>query len=334
MATRQPYIDALLVQSQQSSIFAHDVIAGDYGQRLFSRLLTGLESHNFSILHLALRHFEWLVPQRDASPEILENFDQVFVAAPTVAHADLSQILTIEESSITSPLGLEGFQYFYIRELVFTGQELSDLINYMRISDDSFKECSEWTRMLETDGVHGSNGCDTWTLRFVGTVEGPHRPIDRLNEDLDSQLLNVLGETYFAVENVHPHIIRDARVYLLPDATISPESGTTTEDTERLLIELFHHPSLLNRQRFLARYTPTPDEDDEFMALETDAWQTFKLGNCLAPDSMYAALTHHFEEVQEYANSHPAETGTSTHPFTDAKRSSASMNYSSRLPST
>ena len=192
----------------------------------------------------------------------------------------------------------------------------------MRSSDDGFEECGEWTRMLEIYGVRGPNGYDVWTLRYVGTVEGPRRPIDRFNDDLDGQLRNILGETYRAIETVHPHIMQDAKVYLLPDATQSPESGTKAEDTERLLIEFLHHPTLLNRQRdgFLSSYLPTQDETDEFMALGTDAWQTFKLGAQMTPDDMQDALITHFEEVQEYANNYPAETGTARHPFTDEVR--------------
>jgi hypothetical protein len=177
--------------------------------------------------------------------------------------------------------------------------------------------------MLERYGVRGHCGFYTWTLRYVGTAEGLHRPFDRFNEDLDDQLRDTLGETYPAVENVHPHIMRNAKVYLLPDPTISPESGTRTEDTKRLLIELFHSPSLLNRQRFLGGYIPTFDEAEQFMALGTDAWQTFKLGTRMASDNIQDALIAHFEEVQGYANDHPSETGTRIHLFTDEVRQMA-----------
>lgn len=243
MATRQPSTDALPVTG--------NVTAEIYGALLFSKLLDGLELHNFPTLHLrqASRHFKCLLPHPDASPEILGIFDRVFEAAPTVTHTGLAKIFTMKESSVTSPLDLEAFKYFYIRELVFTRQELLDLADYMIDSDDSFEESSEWTHMLEIYGDRGPIGFDTWTLRYVGTVEGPERPVDRLNKDSDDQSRNVLAETFHAVENFHPHIIRDAKVYLLPDVTISPESGRTVENTERLLIELFHRPSLLNRQR-------------------------------------------------------------------------------------
>jgi hypothetical protein len=353
MAARQPSIEALLAQSghrneavkrlstdpakhymnavkkvklrsktEPSQIFTDDITAETYGARLFGKLLTGLESHNLSTLHLALRHYEWLVPPRDASPDILAIFDQVSMAAPTVTHADLAKIFTMEESTVTSPLGIDGFHYFYIRELVFTGQELAGLINYMRASDDGFEECSEWNEMLQIYGTRGTNGFDTWTLRYVGTVEGPRRPIDRYNDDLEYQLVSILGEAYRAIESLHPHIMRDAKVYMLPDATLSPDSGAKAEDTERPLIELFHHPSLLNRQRggHNSSYVPTQDEANLFMALKTDAWQTFKLGAQMTPDSMEDALVAHFEKVQEYANNYPAETGTAVHPYTDRVR--------------
>lgn len=77
-------------------------------------------------------------------------------------------------------------------------------------------------------------------------------------------------------------------------------------------------------------YRPTPDETDEFMALETDARQTFKLGTRIAPDSMRDALITHFEEIREYAHNHPAETGTVSHPFTDEVRQ---MSFKQALPS-
>ena len=109
MAAHQPSTDALPGTG--------DVTAEIYGVRLFSKLLGGLELHSFSTRHLRLAscHFKWLLTHLDASPEMLEIFDRVFEAAPTVTHADLAKILTMEESSVTSPLGLEAFQYFHIR---------------------------------------------------------------------------------------------------------------------------------------------------------------------------------------------------------------------------
>jgi hypothetical protein len=354
MALRQPSIDALLAKSDHrqkaierlptdpvkqymtavkkvkrrakttpSEIFTDDITAETYGERLFNKLLVGLESHNLSTLHLALRHYDWLVPGKDASPELLAIFDQLSIAAPTVPHVDISRIMTMEESTITSPPGVDGLQYFYVREFVLTRQELRDLVNYMRKSDDGFVECGEWDSMLQLSG----DRFDTWTLRYVGTVEGPRRPIDRFNADLAYQLTNILGETCRAIETIHPHVIRNAKVYLLPDATISPEAGRKVDDTERLLIELFHHPSLLNRLRGGLRsgYVPTQDEVDEFTALKADVWQTFKSGAEMIPDDMQDNLIAHFEKVQEYANNYPAETGTEMHPFTDGARQTAFM---------
>lgn len=356
MAGRRPSIDALLEQSDQrqkaverlptdpdkhymnavkkvklrskttpSDMFTDDITAETYGARLFDKLLTGLESQNLSTLHLALRHYEWLVPNRDASPDILAVFDQISVAAPTVTNADLTRIIAMEESTITSPFGIEGHHYFYVRELVLSGSELKDLIGYMRTSDDGFEESSEWRDMLELYGPQGPNGFDTWTLRYVGTVEGPRRPIDRFIEDLELQQSNILGETYQAIETIHPHVMRDAKVYVLPKATQSPDNGMRAQDTERLLIEFFHHPSLLNRQRggYHSSYLPTQDEVERFQALETDAWYVFETGAHEIPETMDNELSMHFEAIQDYANSFPAESGTAIHAFTDEVRKTA-----------
>lgn len=305
-----------------SEIFTDDITAEKYGWRLFDKLRAGLESHNFSTLHLALRHYKWLLPMTNASPDVLAIFDQVCVAAPTVTCDALAKIMTMEESRITSPLGTDGWHYFYVRELVLTGEELGDVVDYMRNSDDDFEETSEWSKMLQRYGIRGPVGFDTWTLRYVGTVEGPRRPVDCFEDDRDFQLANILGETYRAIENVCPHVMRNTKVYLLPDATIYPDSITTVRDTERLLVQLFHHPSLLNRQlgSHQVHYGPNPDQVDEFMALGTDAWQSFESNARGNPVDMCNDLVAHFESVQEYANKFPAESGTAIHPFTDEVR--------------
>lgn len=50
-------------------IFTDDITAETYGTRLFIKFLGGVESLNLWTMHPAIRHFEGLVTQRDASPD-------------------------------------------------------------------------------------------------------------------------------------------------------------------------------------------------------------------------------------------------------------------------
>lgn len=147
MATRQPSIDAFMAET--------------YGARLFSQLLTGLESHNLSTRHLTLRHFQWLVPKGDTSPEIFDIFDRISKAAPMVTHTELAKILTMEESGITSPPDLEGFQYF------------TSASSYSHARNSQISSTTCVTRTMASRNATSGLGCSRGTAFVVAVNATP-----------------------------------------------------------------------------------------------------------------------------------------------------------------
>lgn len=91
------------------------------------------------------------------------------------------------------------------------------------------------------------------------------------------------------------------------------------------MIEYLDHATLLNRQRggYFTDYVPLFDDVAAFKDMRPRFYHRFLNGSTMATANMHSELTHHFEDVQTFANEHSAETGTSRYCFEDELRESA-----------
>ena len=303
-----------------SPMFTDDIDPIVYGNRLFMKVVDSLASQHLQTSRMRIVPFEWLMPQPDATPDHLAIYDKLYTSAPIVSNSDLQKILKMERSTSTSPPLLPDCQYFYLRTLELTGDQLRELVDFIRDSDDGFEETAQWRMFLDLHHTASEGGTNTFTLRYLGTVSGPKRPIDRHMDDLlSAKMDNILGEVYRAIETLFPALLDNIEVYLLPEATQDDESSLFAEDVERFLIEMMHPPSLLNRQRggYYSSFLPSQQDADLFAALKTDVWNLFNQNGTLPNSEMLDALAVHFDSVQQYAIEFPAETGTARHDFTD-----------------
>ncbi|KAI7187773.1 hypothetical protein KC316_g11648 [Hortaea werneckii] len=302
-----------------SDFYQDDVDPLQYGTQLLDRIKQSLAQQNVQTARIRPSSFEWLLPTATCTPEKLAIYDRLYTEAPTVTNTQLKRIMRLESSTTLSPQLQSGVHYFYVRSFELTPSQLREVCDYMRESDEGYCEVDEWRVLLEMHEAH----VDVFTLRYWGTVEGPRRPIDRHREDLmGSKLQSILGEFYRTLEALFPEILDNAEVHLILDASVDEEIEPLlrADDVERVLIEMSHPSSLLNRQ-LGGRYSPfLPNESDAelFTALKTDVWHRFRQQCAFPPDEMLDKLTEHFQDVQEYAVAYPQETGTARHDFTDS----------------
>jgi len=210
-----------------------------------------------------------------------------------------------------------------MRTWELTAEELAELIERLRQDDLQYQELDEWSEVLRIYSEQSEGAPVRFTIRYIGTVRGPGRPIDRHISDIKYRTGGILGEFLNAVETWFPHIAEKAAIYLLPDAYQDPDTAAHfEEDTERLLIEFFHQLTLLNRQRggYYSSYLPNDLDADTFRDFKTDAWSGFRQNCTVTSDKMLESLDAHFMSVQGYANDYPGESGTARHEFTDKLR--------------
>jgi hypothetical protein len=267
-------------------------------------------------------------PARAATPKDLSIYDMVYRCAPVVPGKHLRKILEMEESTVTSPLGTAGVFYPYIREIPMTVDQFGELLDFLRDSDDGFQQVAEWRKIQEIFGAPGGQKMlddGIVTLRYAGVTEGPGRPIDRHISDLEEGLLDsILGEVYRAIESLFPEVLENIKVFLVQGGVVEQDAGgqIQADDVERVLIELLHPPTLLNRQRggYYSSFLPDPEYAEVFKELKTDVWEGFGSHCTSAMQQTLADLATHFETVQAYARDFPAETGRAIHDFTNAFR--------------
>ena len=317
-----------------------------YAQKLFKALVDSLAAKNVHTSRMLLRNFEWLMPNPDTTPDQLVLFDQVYTQALVVPDRDLQQIVSIELSTTSSPPTADG-HHFYVRCWQMTADQFSALLSTMNKNEVWFEECTKWKGAWE---LHQNDPSAAFTVRYVGTCEGPKRPIDRHREDMWNKKngmfltgnrciilskayaklsarfsLGLLAEFYKALHEACPEVIESAKVYLLQDASLAPDSYLQPDDVERILIQLLNYDTLLNRQRGgrYTSYVPSSEDAQNFRACNTNFWTNFNAKASLPSPATTALLKSHFREVQQYANDNPGETGTASFPFTTEQRAMA-----------
>ncbi|KAN0106163.1 hypothetical protein V8E51_009039 [Hyaloscypha variabilis] len=112
-----------------------------------------------------------------------------------------------------------------------------------------------------------------------------------------------------------------ATVHWIKSASL-PFAATTrynADDVERVLIEFFGHPTLLNRQsggKYVA-YVPSNTDITLFTSLKTRFYFKLRSRSIQPPEEMCEQLVSHFDHLQDFANSNPGITGTGIHRYTD-----------------
>lgn len=148
---------------------------------IFSSILRNLEQHGFSTSHLRLHDFRWLLPSREATQQQMDIFLALRNSPLTVPNGDLACILQLELSTVSSPFTPLGTR-FYLRSFELTHHQIKKVIEYMTEEDTLLSEAVEWESALN---IHHNQGQScTFTIRYVGKVSGPGRPIDRHIKDL------------------------------------------------------------------------------------------------------------------------------------------------------
>jgi hypothetical protein len=286
----------------------------------FKSIVRNLEQKHVNTNRLVQRHFSWMLPGPSTTPDQLNIFYALQNYPIVVPNGDLSKILKLERSTLASPLTAPG-QHFYSRAWELTAQQLTAVVQLMVKNDIYFDECTAW---MEAVSIHNTprHPC-TFTIRYIGTVKGPGRPIDRYMEDLRNVKSGILGEFLNAVEQLFPEVAAAVQVHLITEASITEDGPRfVAEDTERVLIELFHHRTLLNRQLggYFSTFVPGDTEVSNFERLNTRFYAGFynKALSAVTQPQIASALLDQFDEVQLWANDNPGLTGTGTHIFDDS----------------
>lgn len=210
----------------------------------FKRIISNLQQQHLCNARMIRGNFEYLLPQNDWSEHQIKVFQALQQAPIIVPTSNLKEVLSLESSTITSELTSPG-HHFYVRSWTLARKELEDVLHYMTDEDQTFEETAQWRKVL--DLYTGDKGPKFFTIRYVGTCEGPKRPYDRYAEDLKTRVDGILHEFVVVLEQLFPLVAAAAEIHLIKQASLPFIATYNADDIERVLIELFGHSTLLNR---------------------------------------------------------------------------------------
>ncbi|KAK8079816.1 hypothetical protein PG997_007634 [Apiospora hydei] len=261
--------------------------------------------------------FSWLLPKPDASEEVVKIYRKFQQTPMIVSMEELGKVLSLEESTQSSPVPRNDGDDFYVRSWAFTGEQLESIMEYLIQDGKELSEFEAWCKVLTYHEAYAEEG-KKFTIRFIGTCQLPARPIDRFLADLSSGTSGILPEFQTALECLFPNI--PGQVHILVDANVNGTCSHNVQDAERILVEFFGHETLLNRHRsgHLTSIMPENKDVTIFQNLETNYYHCAFQVSGLFPTIRLEALERQFDEIQELANVLTEDTGTKTHPFTDS----------------
>lgn len=286
----------------------------------WKQMIRALQGYQLPTDTTVRSHFQWLLPKFSNTAEQLEVYHSFIQSPMTVSNVDLAKIFQIVQSTEESLVRKPG-HHFYLRSWPLREDELELLMSYLSMDDSPLVETQYWKGMIRLYGGHPS-GLSYYWLRYLGLVEGPRRQFDRFLQDFQGRTSGVMEEVQRAIEMLLPDVSDACEVFHITAASVDPleDWGQAIADsTERLLIAAFDHPTLLNRQRgglYMSYVSPQVDVTN-FERLNTRFYNHFLQHANLPSSQLSLKVAKHFNAIQEYANAHPAETGTFAHPFTD-----------------
>ncbi|KAL1971226.1 hypothetical protein VTN77DRAFT_178 [Rasamsonia byssochlamydoides] len=226
-----------------------------------------------------------------------------------LSNAELGQVLRLELSGEKRRHLHEDKScqkhLFYIRSWTFTPLQLYSLVRCMKQDGHAFPELDE------LESVSFITISQNLTTRYIGTTKGRRTPFRRFSDDLVGKpKASLLGAFQDYLERVFPEIFHTAEVHMLPDASLEifgdeHQIGNpfNADDTERLLIHLFGHYSLINYQLggHYISYLRSAGDDDLLRSLQINYFRNFLTKCNPFPEHEWLSLTDHFAMIRNHA---------------------------------
>lgn len=320
-------------------------------------------------------HYQFCLPNINSSKSDLNIYDFLYFAPMLKTNEEISSVIPLEKSTLTSP-PLPLGQHFYLREWVLKPQEMRGVISDMSHSDNAHAEVDEWNKtvnlfsplkdaVFNLEGPSATNNNDfssmpktfvtgdasrfdreqlagvkpqTYTIRYLGTVFGPRRPIDRFEEDLKERKSGIMPDFLQVLERRYPLVFDAGAAYLIKHASIIADPtdannfgphpaiyASNKADRERFLIKYFGHNTMLNRMSggWFTDYVPSYDDDETYKALNINVYTNLLNNSGTLNVDSFTNLNAHWGEVQQFAESNSGTTGTCRNPFSTKVRNAA-----------
>lgn len=321
--------------------------------------------------------YEFCLPNISHSKAQLRVFDFLFLAPMLKTDQEISSVIKLEPSTVTSP-PLPMGEHFYVRTWELQPQELRKVVDIMKGDGKHFPEVTQWEKMLDLfspkkpttfdlgqpssikNGDHSTlpqsladesssrYGDDfsrfakvkpqIYSIRYIGKVSGPRRPIDRFEADLKQRKSGIMHEFLQVLEEHYPLVFDAGRTSLIKNASLVAEA---TDDfaaapgvemhrynapaRERFLIQTFGHDTLLNRMYggWFTDYVPPYEDEENYDNLNVRAYSELLANAGTLDATTFTQLKAHHNEVMGFVGDNAGSTGGCRNQYTIELRDAA-----------
>lgn len=283
-------------------------IAGS--RTILDMALAELKLHHINVSVMVAERFRRILPGRECSGEQLAIIRRLFIQPMFVPNTELEKIISLEPSGKKrcrpdETVGDHAMHQFYIRSWTFAPAQLYYLVKRMKQGGFTFPQLEEW----EFACIMARSS--TLTVRYVGIISGCRTALGRFSHDLACKSkTTLLGGFWDHLERIFPHVFRTAEVHSISDASLEvfgnefqTGSQCTADDTERLLIHMLGHHSLLNQQPggHYNSYLPCASDDNLLKGLAMSYFTKFESDSRPFPDHRWLDLSSDFAMVRHQA---------------------------------
>ena len=277
---------------------------------ILEMVVAEMKLHHINVSSMVVERCRRVLPDSKCSNEQLTIIRQLFTQPMLVSNSDLQKIINLELSGKKRRRSggdiISGRRHeFYIRSWTFAPIQLCYLVKYMKQEGCRFPELDEWMYISFTARSR------TLTVRYIGTISGCRTAFRRFRDDLAYKAKStLLGAFQDALERYFPQIFHAAELHTVSDASLDVfgnesqiGSQFNADDTERFLIAMLGHYSLLNQQLggHYNSYLPNTSDDDLLRKLNAIYFTKFETNCKQFPEHKWLNLSDEFAMVRHKA---------------------------------
>ncbi|KAK4889471.1 hypothetical protein LTR27_011732 [Elasticomyces elasticus] len=283
--------------------------------KVLNAIIDRLRDTGMNTAGLTVQSLAWLLPR---STKFAQTWIDLLEDPLLVSEAEIRAIFQLRASTAYSVKPVPGQTFFYVRTFLFSAHELKHILQTLLDEGyEYFIKLYAWLSVLE-------NLADEIIvfLRYIGQTGG--RAFDRHYEDV---MHSKLGGSFFksfmqVAVDLYPEVLENVIIQEFTSATIDfAASSSLRDERERVLIALFGDGTLNAVKGGVdLAWEPSSEDLDVIRSVKSTTSILFpgNTGNC--SQAMRNDLKSRADEIQQYANEHPATTGTHKYPITDEMR--------------
>jgi hypothetical protein len=291
---------------------------------VMDRIKARLTRFGFSAENLGERFLAWLLPKNGADKQ---QWCTLLGSSFLVSNLQLQSMLSLEQSTASTPLDPDKKAIFYLRTLPMTLTMLLEVLQHLLDFGNTHDNIMSLLDMIRPYKGPNLPNFPVF-VRYIGVTKQGKAWIRQSQDMAKSSSQSFVVLFLQAVSELYPEVIDAVEVHEIQDATMFfPAEQSLIDIREQALISLFNLDFLLNTQPggHRAVYHPEPTDLYQFTGLLTNLLERLQHQCHPCTPQVKEGVDAYARAVQKYCLENPFSTGSNRTAFTDEIRDLISM---------